>query len=75
VLNLTPAGRRLAADAPSPLQERFADALRRLPGSEQADMARALDRVVELMEAQHLDASPNLLPGGSVEAHPPGALS
>lgn len=71
VLGLTSAGRERAAAAPSPLQARFAGALRRLPDSEQAAMARALDRVVVLMEAQHLDASPNLLPGDSIEMPTP----
>jgi MarR family transcriptional regulator, organic hydroperoxide resistance regulator len=67
VLALSPAGRRLAASAPSLLQDRFAEALRRLPELEQATIALSLDRVVDLMEARHIDASPNLLPSGALE--------
>ena len=74
-LALSAAGRRVVESAPSLLQNRLADALRRLPEPEQATIARSLDRVVDLMEARHLDASPNLLPPGAIEASIQGSPS
>lgn len=53
LLKLTPQGKRVASRAPSPLQERFAVALQQLPAREQATLARALERVVGLMEPDH----------------------
>ena len=74
----TEAGRRLIADAPSLLQDRLAEALQELPELEQASIALSLERVVELMEAKDLDASPNLLPSGHLNESPsnsPGSVS
>ncbi len=45
-LALSAAGRNVVESAPSLLQDRLADALRRLPEPEQATIARSLDRVV-----------------------------
>jgi DNA-binding MarR family transcriptional regulator len=59
----TDEGRRTAEEAPSPLQKTLADALCALPDSEQAEIARSLERVVNLMEAQHIDAAPILETG------------
>jgi DNA-binding MarR family transcriptional regulator len=53
-------GDRIARRAPSPLQKTLADELAALPESEQATIARSLERVVSLMEAQHIDAGPIL---------------
>jgi MarR family transcriptional regulator, organic hydroperoxide resistance regulator len=71
-LTLTRAGRDLVDSAPSLLQDRFAEALRRLPELEQATISLSLGRVVDLMEARHIDASPNLLPSGAIEESPQG---
>lgn len=60
-LKITESGRELTDKAPALLQERFSKALRLLPELEQAAIALSLERVVELMEAEHLEASPNLL--------------
>ncbi|MBL8436601.1 MAG: winged helix-turn-helix transcriptional regulator [Zoogloeaceae bacterium] len=46
----TPKGVELAATAPSPLQRHLAEAVNALPELEQATMAQALERIVELME-------------------------
>lgn len=62
-LSITAHGREVAKTAPALLQDRLANALRDLPDLEQAAIALSLERVVELMEAQQLDASPNLMPG------------
>lgn len=66
-IELTSEGAELTKNAPSLLQDRFSDALSHLPELEQAAIALSLERVVGLMEADHLDASPNLLPSGHVQ--------
>ena len=65
-LSITPKGREVAKAAPSLLQDRLSNALRQLPELEQAAIAFSLERVVELMEAEQLDASPNLMSGVSL---------
>lgn len=64
----TEAGDRLASEAPSPLQKTLADELAALPESEQATIACSLERVVNLMEAQHIDAGP-ILDTGPINSH------
>lgn len=59
----TEGGKRLATEAPSPLQKTLADSLNALPELEQATIALSLERIVALMEAQHLDSSPILETG------------
>lgn len=59
-VELTPEGRKLAAHAPSPLQDRLAEALGALPRAEQQAIAAALEKVVGLMEAREIDAAPIL---------------
>jgi DNA-binding MarR family transcriptional regulator len=59
----TAAGRTLANNAPSPLQEGLADALKRLSEMEQATIALSLERIVDLMEARDIDAAPILETG------------
>ncbi len=65
-LSITEAGRELTHVAPQLLQNQFSDALKQLPELEQAAIALSLERVVELMEAEHLDASPNLVPNEKI---------
>lgn len=56
----TASGRKLVATAPSALQESLARGLAALPEKEQATIAHSLTKVVELMEAGHIDAAPIL---------------
>lgn len=63
LVSATEAGRALVAGAPSPLQDMLADALSVLPAKEQETIAGSLERIVELMEARHLDAAPILETG------------
>jgi len=56
----TDKGREIVASAPSPLQDTLAKALRNLPDLEQTAIALSLERIVELMEARHIDAEPML---------------
>jgi len=59
-VSATAAGIALAQRAPSPLQQTLADALNELPELEQATIALSLERIVLLMEAPEVDASPIL---------------
>jgi DNA-binding MarR family transcriptional regulator len=65
-VTVTEKGRELVASAPSPLQDKLAEALKDLPELEQTTIALSLDRIVELMEARVLPAAP-LLETGSIE--------
>jgi DNA-binding MarR family transcriptional regulator len=67
VVNVTATdlGRKVAREAPSPLQDSLADGLKRLPGQAQATIALSLAKVVELMEAEFAEAAP-VLDGSAV---------
>lgn len=66
LLEVTDAGRIQAEEAPVLLQEKLSNALQALPELEQAAIALSLERVVELMDVGHLEASGNLLPADKV---------
>ncbi len=68
-VRLTDAGRALVADAPTPLQRRFATRLAALPHGEQRGIDETLKRIVEMMEAEELDAAP-MLAAGPMTAEP-----
>jgi len=57
---VTTKGEKIVAKAPSPLQDSLHEALKLLPKLEQATIALSLKRVVDLMEAGHIDAAPIL---------------
>lgn len=59
-VSATEKGQKLAYNAPSPLQDGLANALNRLSELEQATIALSLKRIVDLMEAGHLEAAPIL---------------
>ncbi|KPK34775.1 MAG: hypothetical protein AMJ66_03000 [Betaproteobacteria bacterium SG8_40] len=61
-------GRNVVESAPSPLQSRLTEALGALPLPEQIAIAKSLERVVALMEAQDIDAAPILATGPLVKA-------
>ena len=63
LVTATDGGLAIADSAPSPLQDTLAEALQVLPEAEQETIAASLQRVVELMEARHLDAAPILETG------------
>lgn len=66
-VELTDRGTALADAAPPPLQQEFSRRLGELPDDEQALFDGVLARIVEMMEAQDLDAAP-MLAAGSVIA-------
>lgn len=59
-ITYTPEGREVVANAPSPLQDNLHQALKKLPKLEQATIALAVRRVVDIMEAGSIDAAPIL---------------
>lgn len=59
-ITLTDEGKALVGTAPSPLQDKLAAALERVSQLEQVSIALALERVVELMEVQDVEADPIL---------------
>lgn len=59
----TAAGADRLASAPAPQQLRFLARFHRLEATEQRELADALDRVGELLDAQTVDAAPFLAPG------------
>ena len=60
---LTDEGKRLVADAPPLLQEEFTEQFGELEEWEQTQILSALQRVVSMMEAKHIDATPILTTG------------
>jgi DNA-binding MarR family transcriptional regulator len=69
IVNVTASneGIKIAKVAPSPLQDNLANALQQLAEMEQATIARSLQRIVDLMEAEQLDAAP-ILDTGQLDA-------
>jgi len=62
IVALTSAGQDALRRAPPLLQDGFTHRFRALPPARQSQLDRALQEVVEMMEAQDLDASPLLMP-------------
>jgi DNA-binding MarR family transcriptional regulator len=66
LISVTEEGRILALSSPSPLHDRLAAGLQRLPPEERAAIAMALERIVDLMEIGQVDAAPILDMGVSL---------
>ncbi len=62
-LALTKAGRDLLIDAPMPLHQTFANRLAELPEEQQKRIDGVLREIVEMMEAEDLEAAPVLSAG------------
>jgi DNA-binding MarR family transcriptional regulator len=60
-ISLSDKGKEVAGRAPSPLQDRFVVAFKKLPRAERENIAISLQRIVDLMEAKDLDAAPMLI--------------
>jgi len=63
VVALTDAGRIMLERAPSPMQDRLAESLGRLAELEQVSITLSLEKIVQLMEAEEIDAAPLLETG------------
>ncbi len=76
-IGVTESGAKLVEKAPSPLQDTLAEAFKILPELEQVSITLALEKVVDLMEAGKIDASPVLETGAladpSAKQKPPGS--
>ena len=67
-LELTEKGKDLTKSAPALLQDQLSNSLKKLPELEQAAIALSLERVVELMNAEQIDASPNLISNNQINS-------
>lgn len=65
-LTLTRVGDECLSSLPSPLQDRFLKRIAALSPDEQEQLLDSLERVVELMDADDLDAAPMLVPGVAI---------
>lgn len=68
LITASPKGQTLVHVSPSPMQDRLASALDRLPEIEQAAITLSLERVVGLMDIEHSEASTILDTGVSLAA-------
>jgi len=50
LVSLTPMGKEMSQELPSPMQERFGSRLAALPAEEQGVIRRALDKMADMME-------------------------
>ena len=66
-VSLTESGRVRQRSLPTPLQEQFIARLMQLSRDERESLLQSLTRVVELMEAQAVDAAPILLPDAEMK--------
>jgi DNA-binding MarR family transcriptional regulator len=73
LLQPTDTGFKLAYRAPSPIQDQLVERLHELPELERAAIAMSLQRIVDLMEARSVDASP-MLATGDIHAGASGRL-
>jgi DNA-binding MarR family transcriptional regulator len=71
---VTSEGKRLLLAAPPPLQESFVRELTQLEAWEQSLILSSLQRVVSMMEASELEATPMLASGTIAPAGEPAAL-
>jgi len=63
IVRITEEGRTLAESAPIPLQQVFIKRLNAIPEQQQAALNSMLMKIVEMMEAEELDAAPVLAAG------------
>ena len=66
-LSLTAAGRERFRSMPIPLQDEFVARFMDLEESDRRALLEALNRITQLMEAEHLDAAPLLVPENEVK--------
>lgn len=66
-LRPTEAGIDVVNSSPSLLQDRFASGFGKLSADKQAKISECLEQIVELMNAEDIEASPNLIPNSLAE--------
>jgi DNA-binding MarR family transcriptional regulator len=62
-IHVTPLGRRVLAEAPDPLQQRFVRKFSAMEDWEQAMLVAGLERVAAMLDAEDIDAAPVLHTG------------
>ena len=72
-VHLTPHGDEVLRDAPTPLQEQFAQQFGDLEEWEQTMILSSLQRVAHMMDAAHIDASP-VLDVGTLDRAPEASV-
>jgi DNA-binding MarR family transcriptional regulator len=70
MLHATESGRELTQSAPALLQEQLSKSLQQQSELEQVTIALSLEKIVEMMNAEHLDSSPNLIPNAQINEPP-----
>lgn len=65
-VSATAQGKEFIKNSPSPLQDKLENSLKELSELEQATISLSLQRIVELMEAEEIDAAP-ILQMGNIE--------
>jgi len=68
LVKITPASEEVLSNAPPPLQESFISEFDQLEDWEQAGLISSLERIVAMMEATTLDATPMLVTGAIDES-------
>jgi DNA-binding MarR family transcriptional regulator len=63
IISITQNGRQVLKEAPSPLQDRFSESFHYLEDWEQLMILSAIRRIVSLMSAEEIEASPILVSG------------
>ena len=66
-LLITEKGKDVFKEAPSLLQDQLSISLKKLSELEQIAITQSLEKVVELMNAEEVDASPNLIATGEIK--------
>lgn len=74
VIDLTESGHEVVASSPPPLHERFVVRLAELAPEEREEIAQVLERIVEMMEAEGVEAAP-VLATETTLADPEGAAT
>jgi len=69
-LSLTTEGEARLEKSPTPLHVEFLERLRALPEEERFGLLDALETIVEMMEAEEIDAAPMLTSGAEVQHDP-----
>jgi len=70
IITLTEQGRERIGNLPQPLHEQFLNRLHALSPEDQLELLRALERIVDLMDANDIDAAPVLTPELEVGPEP-----
>ena len=66
LVTITECGLELTKSAPALLQTQLMESLLKHSELEQATIALSLERIVKMMDVEHLDSSPNLIPHSQI---------